>query len=80
MTDRGRTLSIKEVVTHLKHVQGQILTLVEASYSDPVQREAQKRTVSKVFGAKLNEIIEGTQQRRSDEQSKRKGPHSQGNS
>ncbi len=56
----------QEVAEHVKQVQGEMLTLVEASYTDPEQRVAMKRLVSKVFSRKLLEIFEPKGGRTSD--------------
>ncbi len=64
----------RDIESHVKQLQGEILTLVEASYHDPEQREAQKRLVRRVFSRKLFELFEGKKRREENEQSKRTSP------
>jgi len=76
LREEKREVNHRDIESHVKQLQGEILTLVEASYNDPEQREAQKRLVRRVFSRKLFELFEGKKRREENEQSKRKGPNS----
>ena len=53
-------MDYQELQTHLKQLQGRVLTVIEASYSDPVQRDAVKKLVNVQFSQKLFDIFDQT--------------------
>lgn len=52
-----RSLSVEGISVHLKSLLGDVLTIVDASMADPVQRKATKDIVKKAFYGKMDWIF-----------------------
>lgn len=56
-------MEYRQIESHLRQLQGRILTIIDASYPDGIQRKAVKDLINVQFSRKMSEVSEQSKEK-----------------